>query len=182
MRAALPVEGRRQAALAAVLVAGIAFASATLWRRGVSANGVAWAVVQLVLGGVAAYDLATRRIRNFVTLPGSLASIVLRAVFERGALIEVVVAGAAVFLIFLALAFFLHGGFGMGDVKLAGMLGFLLGAAVIPALLIGTFTGGLIGAVLLARRRSRGTTIAYGPYLAFGAAIAVLAFDPPSLV
>jgi leader peptidase (prepilin peptidase)/N-methyltransferase len=173
---------RRRAALAGVLLVGLAFAGATLGRRGFSADGVAWALVQVGLAGIAAYDLATRRIRNVVTLPASLAAVSLRAAFERGAVLEVVVAGATVFLAFLALAFVLHGGFGMGDAKLAGMLGFLLGAAVIPALLIGTLAGGLIGAALLARHRSRGTTIAYGPYLAFGAAIAVLAFDPPSLV
>jgi leader peptidase (prepilin peptidase)/N-methyltransferase len=178
---ALSVE-RRRAAIAAVLVIGLAFAVATLWRRGLSADGLAWSFVQLALAGVAAYDLATRRIRNLVTVPGSLLAVALRAAFERDALIEVVVAGVIVFLLFLALAFALHGGFGMGDVKLAGMLGFLLGAAVIPALLRGTVAGGLIGAALLARDRSRGTTIAYGPYLALGAAIAVLAFDPPSLV
>ena len=126
--------------------------------------------------------MATRRIRNLVTLPGALLAVVLRAAFERGALLEVIVAGAVVLAAFVALALMLPGGFGMGDAKLAGLLGFLLGSSVVPALLIGTLAGGAIGAVLLARSRSRGATIAYGPYLALGAAIAIVAFNPPRLV
>jgi leader peptidase (prepilin peptidase) / N-methyltransferase len=172
----------RQWALAGVLVAGLAFAAATLVRWGLSADGVAWGVVQVLLAAVAAYDLATRRIRNFVTVPGSLVAVLLRVAFEREALVEICVAGLVVFAAFLILALFLGGGFGMGDAKLAGMLGFLLGSAVVPALLIGTVAGGIIGAVVLALSRSRKTTIAYGPYLALGAAISILAFSPPSLI
>jgi leader peptidase (prepilin peptidase)/N-methyltransferase len=143
---------------------------------------VSWALVQLALAGIAAYDLITRRIRNFVTAPGALLAILLRAIFEPSKLVEVLIAGAIVFLAFLALALVLQGGFGMGDAKLAGMLGFVLGSAVVPALLIGTAAGGILGAAVLARSRSKRKTIAYGPYLALGAAIAIVAFDPPPLV
>ena len=66
-----------QAAIAGVLAAGLAFAAATLVRRGLTANGCAWAVVQVALAGIAAYDIATRRIRNLVTVPGSLLAILL---------------------------------------------------------------------------------------------------------
>jgi prepilin signal peptidase PulO-like enzyme (type II secretory pathway) len=178
-----PVARRdHQAAIAGVLAAGVAFAAATLAHQGLTANGCAWAVVQLTLAAIAAYDIATRRIRNLVTVPGSLLAILLRAVFVREALLEVVLAGVIVFAAFLVLALVLRGGFGIGDAKLAGMLGFLLGAAVVPALLIGTVTGGVVGALVLARSRVRGATIAYGPYLAFGAAIAILVFSPPDLL
>ena len=182
MRAPFSDETRRQAAVLGVLAAGAVFAAATLVRWGTDADACAWAGWQLALGGIAAYDLATRRIRNLVTMPGSIIAIGLRAAFERDALIEVLVAGVAVFVVFLVLALLLPDGFGMGDAKLAGMLGFLLGSAVVPALLIGTVAGGVIGAALLVRYRSRGTAIAYGPYLALGAAIAILAFDPPPLI
>src|SRR3954447_15752729 len=171
-----------QAAIAGVLAAGLAFAAATLVRRGLTANGYAWAVVQVALAGIAAYDIATRRIRNLVTVPGSLLAILLRAAFVREALLEVALTGVIVFAGFLVLALVLRGGFGMGDAKLAAMLGFLLGTAVVPALLIGTITGGVVGALVLARSRAMGTTIAYGPYLAFRAAVAILAFSPPDLL
>jgi leader peptidase (prepilin peptidase)/N-methyltransferase len=161
----------------------IALAVGTLIRFGFSAGAVLWTLVQIVLVGLAAYDLATRRLPNLVTVPVSLLAIGARGAFERSALVEVIVAGVVAFGVFLLLALLLRGGLGMGDVKLAGMLGFLLGRAVAPALLIGVFAGGILAAALLigsaANRRS---TIAYGPYLALGGAVAILAFNPPPLV
>lgn len=163
------------------MAAALGLAVATLVRYGITANGVAWALVQFVLIGLAAYDLASRRIPNALTMPGALIAVGARAAFERSALVEVCVAGAAAFAVFLAIAIAFRGGLGMGDVKLAGLLGFLLGSTVTPALLIGTAAGGVVAAVLVARGR-RGEAIAYGPYLALGGAVAVLALGPPPLV
>jgi leader peptidase (prepilin peptidase)/N-methyltransferase len=173
--------GLRQAALVFVVVAAAALAVATLARRGLSADAFAWAAVQIGLVGVAAYDLATRRIRNAVTVPGSALALLLRVAFERSALLGIVIAGLVVFLSFFALSLLTGGAFGMGDVKLAAMLGFVLGSTVLPALLIGTTAGGIVAGVIAARG-SRRATIAYGPYLALGGAIAILLLHPPSLV
>ncbi len=71
----------------------------------------------------------------------------------------------------------------MGDVKLAGMMGLFLGAAVAPALLIALLAGVLLGVVLAARRGARAarrTAIPFGPFLALGALVAV--FAGPQLV
>jgi leader peptidase (prepilin peptidase)/N-methyltransferase len=175
-------DGRRRRAVFAWLVPTAAvLAVATIARHGFSANAFAWAAVQAGLVGIAAHDFATRRIRNVVTVPGSLLAVVLRAGFERSALVEVVLAGLVVFLSFFALAVLSRGAFGMGDVKLAAMLGFFLGEAVLPALLIGTIAGGVVAGVLAARGSKR-ATIAYGPYLALGGTVAILLLQPPSLV
>jgi leader peptidase (prepilin peptidase)/N-methyltransferase len=163
-----------------VVAAGLA--AATLTRYGLSANGFAWSAVQVVLVGIAGYDVATRRIPNVVTVPVALGAVLLRAAFVRSSLAEVVVAGVAAFAVFFVLAMVLRGGIGMGDVKLAGMLGFLLGRAVFGALAIGILTGGLFAAVVLARSRSRRATMAYGPYLCFGGAVAIIAFHVPRLL
>jgi leader peptidase (prepilin peptidase) / N-methyltransferase len=173
--------GFREAALVSAVVAAAALAAATLARRGLSADAFAWAAVQLGLVGIAAYDLAARRIRNAVTVPGSVLAVLLRVAFERSALLGVVIAGLVVFLSFLALSLLTRGAFGMGDVKLAAMLGFILGSTVLPALLIGTIAGG-IAAGVVAARGSRRATIAYGPYLALGGAVAILLLHPPGLV
>ena len=165
----------------AVLTAAV-LAVATVVRLGFSANSVAWAVVQLVLVFVAADDLAHRRVKNVVTIPVSVLAVVFRAIFERSALAEVVVAGLVVFLILLALSLVLRGGVGMGDVKLAGMLGFLLGWKVLPALVVGAFVGGVVAAVLLTRASGRRSTMAYGPYLALGGAVVILFSHPPPLI
>jgi leader peptidase (prepilin peptidase) / N-methyltransferase len=80
------------------------------------------------------------------------------------------------------LALVLRGGLGMGDVKLAGMLGFLLGEKVLPALFIGTIAGGAVGAYLLTRSSARRATMAYGPYLALGGVLVILFSHPPKLI
>jgi leader peptidase (prepilin peptidase)/N-methyltransferase len=64
---------------------------------------------------------------------------------------------------------------GMGDVKLAGMLGLYLGRAVAPAILIALISGVLVGAVIIARKgakEGRKTAVPFGPFLALGGMIA----------
>ena len=80
------------------------------------------------------------------------AALLLRVVFERSGLAEVAIAGIAAFAAFL-LALGLRGGIGMGDVKLAAMLGFLLGSEVVPALAAGILLGGVWAVALVAARR-----------------------------
>jgi leader peptidase (prepilin peptidase)/N-methyltransferase len=157
------------------IVAALLLAAATVARLGFSANSVAWAVVQVVLVGVAAYDLAHRRVKNVITIPLSVVAVLLRVLFERSALAEVVIAGLVICLVFFALSLFLRGGLGMGDVKLAGMLGLYLGRAVAPAILIALISGVLVGAVIIARKgakEGRKTAVPFGPFLALGGMIA----------
>jgi leader peptidase (prepilin peptidase)/N-methyltransferase len=165
----------------AVVTAAV-LAVATVVRLGFSANSVAWAVVQVVLVYVAADDFAHRRVKNVVTIPVAAAAVLLRAVFERSALAEVVIAGLVVFVAFLVIAVVLRGGVGMGDVKLAGMLGFLLGWKVVPAIFVGAIAGGVVAAILLTRASGRRSTMAYGPYLALGGAVVILVSHPPALI
>ena len=163
--------------------AALVLAAATFVRLGLNVDAAAWAVAQVTLVVLAAHDLVTRRLPNAITIPVALLAVGARAAFERSALDEVILAGLVAFGAFLVLSLLLRSGLGMGDVKLAGMLGFLLGSAVVPALLIGVFAGGIAAAALMAgARATRRTYIAYGPYLALGGAIAILAFHPPSLV
>jgi leader peptidase (prepilin peptidase) / N-methyltransferase len=66
----------------------------------------------------------------------------------------------------------------MGDVKLAAVLGLFLGAAVAPALLIALVTGVLVSVVVIARKGVAGgrkTAIPFGPFLAVGGFVAMLA-------
>jgi leader peptidase (prepilin peptidase)/N-methyltransferase len=168
-----------------VLAAPVAvvLAAATFLYLGPSADAAAWACVQVVLVALAAWDIHSRRLPNVLTIPTAAAAVVLRALFERSELVEVVVAGAAAFGVFYAIALVLRGGLGLGDVKLAGMLGCLLGSAVFPALALGVFAGGLWALGLLAARRAgRRTAMAYGQFLAFGGSVAILFANPPRLV
>lgn len=167
------------AAIACVAVAALVL---TVRRYGVTANGLGWCAVQLLLAVVAVWDVATRRIPNALILPASLAAVGTRAVWVPSALLETVVAGAVAFAVFLVLAVIFRGGLGMGDVKLAGLLGLLLGRAATSALLVGCVAGG-VAAILLVVTGGAGrkSTFAYGPYLALGGAIGIVYGHPPPL-
>jgi leader peptidase (prepilin peptidase)/N-methyltransferase len=87
-------------------------------------------------------------------------------------------AGAGGFLLVVALAY--PRGMGMGDVKLAAVLGLYLGQAVVPAMLVGFAAGALVGAAIIARKgvAARKDAIPFGPFLALGG-IAGLWFGDP---
>lgn len=154
----------------------------TIQRYGFTVTGCAWAAAQVLLGFIAAWDVVTRRILNVVLLPASVLVFVLRAAFVQSALVECVVAGLLAFLVFVVLAVAVRGGLGMGDVKLAGFIGLLLGSAAATALIAGCVAGGLAAAALiLTGRAGRTSTFAYGPYLALGAALTIVVSSPPPL-
>ena len=91
---------------------------------------------------------------------------------------EQLIAGAAAggFLLVFALAY--PRGMGMGDVKLAAVLGLFLGRSVAVAVLAGVLAGSVLGAAIMARRgvaEGRKTAVPFGPFLAFGGISALLA-------
>jgi prepilin signal peptidase PulO-like enzyme (type II secretory pathway) len=165
------------------IFAAVSLVYLTLSKFGAGGLGAAWSVAQLLLVFVACFDVVTHRIPNRATIPAMAVVVVLRAVFATSTVPEALLAGVGGFAAFFFLCVVTRGGFGMGDVKLAGLLGLLLGKAVLPALLVGIVVGGIASAiVVLAVRGGRKQAIAYGPYLCFGAALGVLAFSPPPLV
>ncbi|HEX5224038.1 MAG TPA: prepilin peptidase [Solirubrobacteraceae bacterium] len=132
----------------------------------------------LVVVPVALIDLEHRIIPNRITLPGAVLALGLGLALDPGGEPTRLIAGAAAggFLLLAALAY--PGGMGMGDVKLAGLLGLTLGKAVAPALLIALLSGTLVGIAVMARtgaREGRKTAIPFGPFLALGAVVAAFA-------
>ncbi|MCI0553461.1 MAG: A24 family peptidase, partial [Anaerolineae bacterium] len=83
---------------------------------------------------------------------------------------------AAGFGLLLAIALLARGGMGMGDVKLAALIGLTTGlSGVLFALYIGVLVGGIAGVVMLIKSRfRRGQTMAYAPYLVIGAWVVLL--------
>jgi leader peptidase (prepilin peptidase)/N-methyltransferase len=176
------IEHDQGRALSAVLLATFGAVVLTLKRYGMTVDGFGWSGAQLLLGFIAGWDILTRRILNLVLLPASVVIIAVRVVFAPGALVESLVAGAVALTVFLALALASRDGIGMGDVKLAGFLGLLLGRAVLGALIAGCVAGGIAAVLLLATRSAeRRSTFAYGPYLALGGALWIVLGDSPSL-
>jgi leader peptidase (prepilin peptidase)/N-methyltransferase len=144
-----------------------------------SAVGIATSVLVILLVIPAALiDLEHRIIPNRLTALGAVLALVIGLVFDPAGEPERLIAGAAAggFLLLAALAY--PGGMGMGDVKLAAVLGLLLGRAVAPAVLVALLSGVLAGVVVIARkgqREGRKTAIPFGPFLALGALVAVFA-------
>jgi leader peptidase (prepilin peptidase)/N-methyltransferase len=167
----------------AALVAG-AVACATFFVIPGTGNAAAYATAQILLVAIAAVDLAERRIPNSYVAALALLAVGCRAVSDPRLLAKTAAIGGAVFVVALALAAVARGGLGMGDVKLAAVLGLLLGRTALGALFVGTLLGAAAGLVVLARRGGAGrrTTFAYGPYLVAGAIFAILALDPPALI
>lgn len=146
-------------------------------------TGVAFIYLMAISVALAAIDLDVRRLPNAIVLPAYLAGVVLlgTAAAVRGDLASAgwAAAGAGIsFAFYLTLALVKSGGMGMGDVKLAGVLGLFLGFLGPAVLFVGLFAAFLLGgvfgvAVMLTRSGSRRTTIPFGPWMLAGAWIAV---------
>jgi leader peptidase (prepilin peptidase)/N-methyltransferase len=147
-----------------------------------TAAGIALSVVlMLLLVPAAAIDLEHRIIPNKLTATGAALALGLGTALDPSGEPARLIAGAAAggFLLLAALAY--PGGMGMGDVKLAGVMGLFLGAAVAPAILIALLAGVALGAAIIARKGAaagRKTAVPFGPFLALGGAVAVVAGQP----
>jgi len=130
---------------------------------------------------MALIDLEHRIIPNRLTGPAAMLAIALGTALDPSGEVGRLIAGAAAGGVFLAAALLHPGGMGMGDVKLAGVLGLFLGAAVAPALVVALVTGVVVGAAVIARvgvTAGRKTAVPFGPFLALGGLVAVLAGEP----
>lgn len=126
-------------------------------------------------------DLDHRIIPNRLLLPATIVAVGLTAAFEPHALVERLIAGTAAggFLLLAALAY--PSGMGMGDVKLAAVMGLFLGRYVGVAMLVALIAGTLVGAVIVARKgvaAGRKTAVPFGPFLALGGLVALFAGPP----
>jgi leader peptidase (prepilin peptidase)/N-methyltransferase len=163
-------------------VAGFALATAALDAAVALARHAAIAralgiVLVAVLVAVSATDLAARRIPNKVTGPAALLAVALGLLLHPAGVPAQLVGGLAAGGFLLVFAIANRRGLGMGDVKLAGVLGLYLGASVAVALFGGLLAAAAGGLVLMARkgaRTARKLTIPLGPYLATGGVIALL--------
>jgi leader peptidase (prepilin peptidase)/N-methyltransferase len=138
-------------------------------------------VLTVLVVPCALIDLEHRIIPNRITALGAVLALVIGLALDPGGEPERLIAGAAAggFLLLAALAY--PGGMGMGDVKLAGVMGLFLGAAVAPAILIALISGVVLGAAVIARKGAkagRKTAVPFGPFLALGALCAIFAGHP----
>jgi leader peptidase (prepilin peptidase)/N-methyltransferase len=159
-------------AATALLVAGCGLKFGFSWDFLVAATFCA------VLVAISATDLEHQIIPNWIVLPAAVVLLAAQTILHPS--VEWIAAGlgAAAFFVLAALVY--PGGMGMGDVKLALLLGVVLGRTVPVALLIGMLTALVPSFVILAKhgRAGRKMKIPFGPFLALGGVVAVFAGNP----
>jgi leader peptidase (prepilin peptidase) / N-methyltransferase len=131
-----------------------------------------------VLVAISAIDIRQRIVPNRIVLPAALIVLVARTVAHPSVVWLAAGFGAALFLLAAALA--RPGGMGMGDVKLALLLGFALGRTVPLGLTIALLTAIVPSVALLVRHGANGRTlgIPFAPCLALGGVIALFVGAP----
>jgi leader peptidase (prepilin peptidase) / N-methyltransferase len=128
-----------------------------------------------VLVPITLIDFDHRIIPNLITGPAAIAALIAIAALDSGFLPEAVLSAIAGGGFFFIAAVLYPRGMGMGDVKLAGMLGLYLGRTVGPAILIALIAGVVVGAAIIARKgakEGRKTAVPFGPFLALGGIVA----------
>ena len=159
------------------LAVGAAFAATTIVLIDDPAALGLGLVFVAVLAAVTLTDLELRVIPNAILLVGAVIGVAIVAATDPGSLPvrAIAAAGAGGFLLLVALVY--PRGMGMGDVKLAAVMGLFLGASVIPALFIGIALGAIVGTGLMLRRGTgaRKQAVPLGPFLAVGGVAGLLA-------
>jgi leader peptidase (prepilin peptidase)/N-methyltransferase len=151
----------------ALLVAGCVLAF------GVSIDAVVAAFFCAVLVAVAAIDLEHRIIPNKIVVPAAAIVLVAQTALDPSLEWTLAALGSSLFLFLAVLAY--PKGMGMGDVKLALLLGAALGRTVPVALMVGMLTALVPAVVLFARHGSaaRKMSIPFGVFLAIGGVVAL---------
>jgi leader peptidase (prepilin peptidase)/N-methyltransferase len=150
-----------------VLIAGCVFAFGLTFEAAIAAFFCA------VLVAVSAIDLEHRIIPNRIVLPATVVVLVANTLRDPSPKWAIAALGASAFLLTAALIY--PAGMGMGDVKLALLMGAALGSTVPVALMAGMTTAMVPSLVLFARygSKARKMGIPFGPFLAVGSVVAL---------
>ena len=159
------------------LVIGIGLAGVALVRLGVTADGVLAAWMLIVLAALAGVDLRARVLPNRIIGPAMIAALVWQLAFSPEHVVECLLAAVGVGAFLFVTCLVSPGALGMGDIKLAALLGLALGAQVVGALTIGFIAAipAAVAVLIAGGRDARRTAIPFGPFLGFGAAVVLLA-------
>jgi leader peptidase (prepilin peptidase) / N-methyltransferase len=160
--------------VAAILIAGC------LVKFGPTLHALVAAFFCATLVTVSATDIRRRQIPNLIVLPAAAIVLAGMTVVHPSPVWAIAAVAASGFLLLAALAY--PAGMGMGDVKLALLIGAGLGVVTPVGLMVGMLSALVPSAVLLARHgmAARKMKIPFGPFLAFGAVVAL--FAGPSLL
>jgi prepilin signal peptidase PulO-like enzyme (type II secretory pathway) len=162
---------------AATAVVATALTAASLAVFGLTGRGMLAALACLTLAILTAKDVAERRVPNRLVIPAAAVALAGHVAIAPGHALEWIL-GALLASTALTLLALLHpAGLGMGDAKLALLIGALLGRDVVLALLLGTMAAGLVGTAMIVGRGSqaRKATLPLVPFLAIGTVVLLFA-------
>jgi leader peptidase (prepilin peptidase)/N-methyltransferase len=158
----------------AVASASVTLVVASFARYGLSGQALVGAVFCPTLVLLAVIDIKHKLLPNAIILPAYLAVGLIVAVSAPGDFLAHFIAGLALGGFFFAFAAFFPGSLGMGDAKLAFLLGIALGGKTLGATLT-AFAGLLVAALYILATRgvsARKDAIPFGPFLALGGILA----------
>jgi leader peptidase (prepilin peptidase)/N-methyltransferase len=161
------------------LAVGAAFAATAVVLHDDPAQLALGLVFVAMLAAITLTDIEGQIIPNSILLVGAAAGLAIVAATDPSSLPERSIAALAAGGLLLAIGLAYPRGMGMGDVKLAAVMGLYLGSAVAPALMVGVLSGATVGLTLMAIRGSgaRKLKVPFGPFLALGGVVALLAGD-----
>ncbi|WP_433430996.1 prepilin peptidase [Nonomuraea sp. CA-141351] len=151
----------------AVELVTAAVAALVAWRL-----GLPYVPFALIGTALAVVDWRTSLLPDAITLPAY--PIMALALAPTGELPRALAGGAALTLVYAVLWFVRPEAMGLGDVKLAGLIGMAAGALGWQAWVVAAFCGQLLGAlygvaILVTRRGNRHTQFPFGPFMLLGA-------------
>ena len=123
----------------------------------------------VVLTVLAAIDIEHRILPNRIVLPATAVLLALQLLLFPGDALQWLLAGLAAAAFLAAPLIFRRDAMGMGDIKLAVLLGTIVGWNVFGAIVVGCFAIVPIALWMRVRQGSiKGATLPFGPFLAFG--------------
>lgn len=175
MSALRPDRIRLRASDQVILALAIVAASLTIHHTNV--QRVLGACLGIVLVIASAQDLRRRKIPNWLTGPAAVWALVVGALMDPSGLSAQAWAGLACGGFIFLVAVMYPKGMGMGDAKLALVMGLYLGSSVAVAMIVGLILAGLAGLVVIRNQglaAGRKVKLPLGPFLALGGVVAIL--------
>ena len=160
----------------AVLGVSLALTAACFGLFGFTGRAVVGSVFAAVLTLLTATDIDRRLIPNVIVLPAIAVLLAAQIALFPDRTVEWVLAGLFAGLFFFVPLLIFPTGMGMGDVKLAVLLGVVLGKSVGAAIFAALIAGAVFSIAVLLRQGmgARRKSIPYGPFLAFGGVLVLL--------
>lgn len=146
------------------------------WRYGLTPELGIMSFYFCLLIIIMVIDLEHGLILNKVVYPATATALIIAAFTSDPGIFKALIGGGLGLVVMLLLALTFRGGIGWGDVKMAGLVGVIVGfPRILVALLLAIVGGGLVAGILLALKvKGRKEAIAFAPFLSVATMVTIL--------